>query len=189
MQWPCTRAGRRHKHCASRLVCSGRPHQRASSACIWMQGTPMKQVLLTLLSAARPAADEAPPDDDSCATAVSISRSYLSRLLATFGQERTDAANRALSVDTPFASRQEIQILSPTSADRQRQGAEPLSRQAQRVVRLLVAGQTYDEIAEALIVSPNTVKTQVSTIYRKLGVSRPPEAIAQPSRFHLLSST
>jgi LuxR family transcriptional regulator, maltose regulon positive regulatory protein len=151
-------------------------------------GEPMKQVLLTWLAAARPAADEAPPDDDSCATAVSISRSYLSRLLATFEQEGTDAANRALSVDASFARTQEIQTLSPTSADMQRQGAEPLSRQEQRVLCLLVAGQTYAEIAEALIVSPNTMKTQVSSIYRKLGVSRRTEAIAKTSQLHLLSS-
>jgi LuxR family transcriptional regulator, maltose regulon positive regulatory protein len=130
-------------------------------------GDPMKQALLTWLSAARPAADEAPQDDDSCATAVSISRSYLSRLLATFEQEKTH---------------------SPTSTEAPWQGAEPLSRQEQRVLRLLVAGQTYAEIAEALIVSPNTVKTQVSSIYRKLGVSRRAEAIAKTSRLHLLSS-
>jgi LuxR family maltose regulon positive regulatory protein len=88
----------------------------------------------------------------------------------------------------PFASRQEIQTLSPISTEAQGQGAEPLSRQEQRVLRLLVAGQTYAEIAEALVVSPNTVKTQVSSIYRKLGVSRRAEAIAKASWLHLLSS-
>jgi LuxR family maltose regulon positive regulatory protein len=150
-------------------------------------GEPMKQVLLTWLSAARPAVDEAPPDDDSRASAVSLPRSYVSRVLAAFEQEGSDAANRALSVDAPFASTQEIQILSPTSAEVQRQGVEPLSRQEQRVLRKLCAGQTYAEIAEALVVSPNTVKTQVSSIYRKLGVSRRAEAIAKTSRLHLLS--
>jgi LuxR family transcriptional regulator, maltose regulon positive regulatory protein len=142
-------------------------------------GDPMKQVLLTWLSAARPAADEAPPDDGS--------RSYVSRLLAAFEQEGSDAANRALRVDAPFANTQEIQILSPTSAEVQRQRGEPLSRQEQRVLQRLCAGQTYAEIAEALVVSPNTVKTQVSSIYRKLGVSRRAEAIARTSRLHLLS--
>ena len=110
------------------------------------------------------------------------------RLLATFEQEGSDVANRALRVDASFARTQEIQTLFPTSTEAQAQGAEPLSRQEQRVLRLLVAGQTYAEIAEALIVSPNTVKTQVSSIYRKLGVSRRAEAIAKTSRLHLLSS-
>ena len=41
-------------------------------------------------------------------------------------------------------------------------------------------------MAETLIVSPNTIKTQVSSIYRKLGVSRRAEAIAVSAQFHLL---
>jgi LuxR family transcriptional regulator, maltose regulon positive regulatory protein len=147
-------------------------------------GEPMKQVLLTLLGAALPGADEAPQDDDPKTSA--ISRPYVSRLLATFEQEGSDAANRALRVDAPFAKAQESQPES-TAVEVQRQGAEPLSRQEQRVLRLLVAGQTYAEIADALIVSPNTVKTQVGSIYRKLGVSRRAEAIARTSQLHLLS--
>jgi len=47
---------------------------------------------------------------------------------------------------------------------------EPLSPQEQRVLRLLAAGRSNREIAEALVVSVNTVKTQVQSIYRKLNV-------------------
>ncbi|MBE3560915.1 MAG: transcriptional regulator [Ktedonobacteraceae bacterium] len=53
---------------------------------------------------------------------------------------------------------------------------EPLSPQEQRVLRMLVAGYSNPEIAEALVVSPNTVKTQVRSIYRKLNVSSRQEA-------------
>jgi LuxR family maltose regulon positive regulatory protein len=63
---------------------------------------------------------------------------------------------------------------------------EPLSPQEQRVLRLLVAGQTYDEIAQELVVSLNTIKTQISSIYRKLGVNRRAEAVARAQRLHLL---
>jgi len=63
---------------------------------------------------------------------------------------------------------------------------EPLSRQEQQVLRLLVAGHTYAEIAQALIVSIHTIKTQVSSIYRKLGVSRRAEAIAATQQLPLL---
>jgi ATP/maltotriose-dependent transcriptional regulator MalT len=58
---------------------------------------------------------------------------------------------------------------------------EPLSRQEQRVLRLLVAELSYPEIARELFVSINTVKTQVSSIYRKLNVHsrREARAIAQ----------
>ena len=40
--------------------------------------------------------------------------------------------------------------------------------------------------AQALVVSPNTIKTQVSSIYRKLGASRRAEAIAITQRLQLL---
>jgi LuxR family transcriptional regulator, maltose regulon positive regulatory protein len=51
---------------------------------------------------------------------------------------------------------------------------------------LLVAGRTYAEMAQTLIVSFHTIKTQVSSIYRKLGVSRRAEAIAATHHFRLL---
>jgi LuxR family maltose regulon positive regulatory protein len=64
--------------------------------------------------------------------------------------------------------------------------AEPLSPQELKVLRLLVAGRTYAEMAQHLIVSPNTIKTQVSSIYSKLGVNRRAEAIAVAQQLHLL---
>lgn len=47
---------------------------------------------------------------------------------------------------------------------------EPLSSQEQRVLRLLAVGLSKPEIAEELIISVNTVKTHVQSIYRKLDV-------------------
>jgi len=46
-----------------------------------------------------------------------------------------------------------------------------LSGQEQKVLRLLVAGNSNPEIAQALVVSVTTVRTQVQSIYRKLGVN------------------
>jgi LuxR family maltose regulon positive regulatory protein len=54
----------------------------------------------------------------------------------------------------------------------------PLSPQEQQVLRLLVAGYSNPEIAEALVVSINTVKTQVRSIYQKLNVQSRKEARA-----------
>ncbi|GIV82061.1 MAG: LuxR family transcriptional regulator [Anaerolineae bacterium] len=48
---------------------------------------------------------------------------------------------------------------------------EPLSPQEQRVLRLLADGLSNAEIAQALVVSPNTVKTHLRNLYGKLGVS------------------
>lgn len=50
------------------------------------------------------------------------------------------------------------------------QPVEPLSQQEHRVLSLLAAGLTNTEIAESQVVSPNTVKTQVQSIYRKLNI-------------------
>ncbi len=65
---------------------------------------------------------------------------------------------------------------------------EPLSRQEQRVLRLLVAELSYPEIARELVVSINTVKTQVKSIYRKLNVHSRREAQAVVQQRHLFST-
>jgi LuxR family transcriptional regulator, maltose regulon positive regulatory protein len=53
---------------------------------------------------------------------------------------------------------------------------EVLSQQELRVLRLLVTGLSNGEIARELVVSPNTIKTQVKSIYRKLDVGSRDEA-------------
>jgi LuxR family maltose regulon positive regulatory protein len=145
-------------------------------------GEPMRQALLTLLGAVDNDGMDALQANGDSRNAVSVSRFYLSRLLAAFEQEDQKRAHGAI---TPLADRPELQPES-LADEVQRQGVELLSRQELRVLRLLVAGQTYTEMAEALIVSPNTIKTQVSSIYRKLGVSRRAEAIVVTGRLHLL---
>nr|BBH85568.1 helix-turn-helix transcriptional regulator [Thermosporothrix sp. COM3] len=47
---------------------------------------------------------------------------------------------------------------------------EPLSAQELRVLRLLASGYSNPEIARALVVSVNTIRSQVQSIYRKLDV-------------------
>jgi LuxR family transcriptional regulator, maltose regulon positive regulatory protein len=145
-------------------------------------GEPMRQALSALLEAAGKGSPDASQEEGKSRNAVALSRSYLLRLLAAFEREGRICAHRA---GTPLPARPERQP-EPGAAERQRYGGEPLSRQELRVLRLLVAGQTYAEMAETLIVSPNTIKTQVSSIYRKLGVSRRAEAIAVSAQFHLL---
>jgi LuxR family maltose regulon positive regulatory protein len=133
----------------------------------------MKQVLKVLL--------EAEPDDAPGAAPGSISRSSVSRWLSAFEQEETGAAHHVLRRS---AKTQTIQS-EPQPAEVQ-QMAEPLSPQELKVLRLLVAGRTYAEMAQTLIVSVHTIKTQVSSIYRKLGVSRRAEAIASTHHVDLL---
>ena len=46
-----------------------------------------------------------------------------------------------------------------------------LSRREFEIARAYAAGGSYRDIAERLFISPSTVRTHLSTIYRKLGVS------------------
>jgi len=135
-------------------------------------GSPMKQVLKMLL--------EAPPESDTCTDAISTS--YVLRLLAAFEQEESRLARG--SEVPPTATHKALS--NPPQNAVQRGLIDPLSRQELQVLRLLVGGSTYAEMAQALIVSPNTIKTQVSSIYRKLGVSRRAEAIAITQQLQLL---
>ncbi len=63
---------------------------------------------------------------------------------------------------------------------------EPLSAQEQRVLRLLAAGLSNPEIARELVVSTNTIKTQVQSIYRKLNVNSRDEAADMAKQLKLV---
>ncbi|HET8846365.1 MAG TPA: LuxR C-terminal-related transcriptional regulator, partial [Ktedonobacteraceae bacterium] len=63
---------------------------------------------------------------------------------------------------------------------------EPLSMQEQRVLRLLAAGNSNREIARQLVVSVNTVRSQVQSIYRKLQVNNRYAAREAAHSLHLL---
>ncbi|GHP00526.1 helix-turn-helix transcriptional regulator [Reticulibacter mediterranei] len=75
---------------------------------------------------------------------------YVRQILGAFAQESRSSDEQKV-VDT---------MLLP----------EPLSPQEQKVLRLLVAGNSNAEMASALVVSINTIRTHVQSIYRKLGV-------------------
>jgi LuxR family maltose regulon positive regulatory protein len=63
---------------------------------------------------------------------------------------------------------------------------EALSHQELRVLRLLVAGMSNADIAGELVVSNNTVKTHVKSIYRKLNVKSRDEAREMAQELRLL---
>jgi LuxR family maltose regulon positive regulatory protein len=88
---------------------------------------------------------------------------YTRRLLAAFG-----APSPAVPVEPspPVASRSPSTVRRPPSPL-----IEPLSERELEVLSLLVTGQTYREIAGALCVSVNTIKTHLKNVYGKLGVN------------------
>ncbi len=132
-------------------------------------GEAMKHVLQSLL--------DAPQDEEHGASAVSYS--YVLALLEAFEQE---ARGRAGQAEGQHVQMQEVlpqhallrQCVSSASGVAASLSApvpcEPLSWQEQRVLRLLSAGRSNQEIARALVVSVNTVKSHVKKIYSKLHV-------------------
>ena len=63
---------------------------------------------------------------------------------------------------------------------------EDLSERELAVLRLLATDLTQREIGAALYVSFNTIKTHVKSIFRKLGVSARPNAVARARELRLL---
>lgn len=63
----------------------------------------------------------------------------------------------------------------------------PLTGRERVVLRALTSGKPLTAIATDLGVSPNTVKTQVKSVYRKLGVAGREEAVAAAFARHLLA--
>ncbi|HET7094198.1 MAG TPA: LuxR C-terminal-related transcriptional regulator, partial [Thermomicrobiales bacterium] len=94
------------------------------------------------------------------ARARRVAPDYVAALLAAFGGNAPDGRGRVLP--------------------------EPLSRREREVLRFLAAGLTNREIAEALSISPETVKKHAAAIYGKLGVGRRAEAAAKARALGLL---
>ena len=63
---------------------------------------------------------------------------------------------------------------------------EPFSGRELDVLRLLAAGLDAPEIAEKLVVSANTVRTHIKSLYRKLNAHSRHEALAQAKELKLV---
>ncbi len=77
------------------------------------------------------------------------------------------------------------QVLTSSANDR-RAGASPLTPAELRLLPYLQTHLTYKDIGERLFVSRNTVSSEVSSIFRKLGVSSRAEAVQHATSVGLL---
>ena len=66
------------------------------------------------------------------------------------------------------------------------QGASSLTVAELRVLPLLATHLSFPEIGAELFLSPNTVKSQAISLYRKLGVSSRSQAVAKSRELDLL---
>src|SRR6185437_15143828 len=102
----------------------------------------MRQVLKTLLNTPH----------DAEATHLVVPTLYISTLLEIFAQEERERSQRTYTSITRTTESLPSAPQSTLSAQSELPALyEPLSPQEQRVLRLLVAGRTYAEIAQELI--------------------------------------
>ena len=92
-----------------------------------------------------------------------VAREYVGKLLATFGAEEQE---RVVSPASPLL--------------------EPLSEREAEVLRLLTTRLSTPEIAEELVISVNTVRSHIKSIYSKLNVHRRMEAVQRAKELGLL---
>jgi LuxR family maltose regulon positive regulatory protein len=108
----------------------------------------------------------------------SVAPGYTRRLLAAFGAPTPSVVRHPPSILAEPASSVFECPSSPL--------VEPLSDRELEVLSHLCAGQTYREIAEALYVSVNTIKTHLKNVYGKLGVNDRRAAAAKAKEFGLV---
>ncbi|HET9222601.1 MAG TPA: LuxR C-terminal-related transcriptional regulator, partial [Roseiflexaceae bacterium] len=109
------------------------------------------------------------------AAARGIAPRYVAELLAAFS--RTEGRGLRTESAEPFYS-----ALSPPSSSL----AEPLSARELEVLRMVAAGDDNAQIARALVVSINTVKSHINHIFGKLGARNRVDAVRRAQELGLL---
>ncbi len=101
-------------------------------------------------------------------------------LITDSAQARADPFTEQL-----LAAALEARAAQPVASPSHRLLAEPLTAAELRVLKLLPAS-SYSQIAAALYVSRNTVKTHLRSIYQKLGVASRSQALERAADLRLL---
>jgi LuxR family maltose regulon positive regulatory protein len=145
------------------------------------EGHPMAQLLSALRQ--RPSA---------------VSSAYLDTLLAAFPNFESAFMDFGLEVPALQNPKSTIQTLAEPLSTRQEDRAlhtphstiqnlvEPLSKREQEILALLAVGLTNAEIAQHMIISPQTVKVHTRNIYGKLEVSGRRQAVIKAKALGLL---
>lgn len=101
----------------------------------------------------------------------------MARLLQSVANHLTEPALKT--------SLQQLLQAFETTTSPQQFSLEPLSPQELRVLRLLATGLPAPQIAQQMIVSVTTVRSQIQSIYRKLQVNNRVEASLAARSLHL----
>jgi NarL family two-component system response regulator LiaR len=101
-------------------------------------------------------------------------------------EEMEDAIRRVDAGETVLAPALVPAMLEAMQGEEASAGEGPLTVKEQQVLARLAEGRSNQEIAEALFVTPATVKTHLAHIYAKLGVKGRHEALARALELGLL---
>ena len=88
-------------------------------------------------------------------------------------------------VSRRFAKKSVTYIEKQTELDQQQ--LAKLSGREQEMIVFLSQGYTNKEIAKSLEISPNTVKTHLSRLFEKLGVSNRTQAVAEAKLLNIIN--
>jgi DNA-binding CsgD family transcriptional regulator len=153
----------------------------ATAACIHMQSRHAKKPLIDVLLARafafealalRSAAEDAYLSALGLASELGIRLSLDPTLTRTIEGLHRRSAERA-----PRLIEQALQVGAHGTDSRRSPLVPELSEKESRILRYLMGSMSLGGIAEALYLSPNTVKTHVRNIYRKLGVQSRKQAV------------
>ena len=113
---------------------------------------------------------------------------FYKRDLHTLQQQRSPGERKAALVSQVAHTRHEhvkrlertnTTLLQTVSIRGERVFIEALSTREQEVLEVLAQGASNQEIADVLVIAPNTVKRHVQAILAKLGVSNRTQAVAR----------
>lgn len=111
------------------------------------------------------------PGDITTQPAVSVG--YIRRLLAELAREPSPGPASGIARPLPDAV-----MTQPL--------AEPLTQRELQVLALIAAGASNRDIADSLVISPNTVKKHTSNIFGKLAVASRTQALVRATELGLL---
>jgi LuxR family maltose regulon positive regulatory protein len=104
----------------------------------------------------------------------------------TLMHEVDDLLNRRPGLGTLVGEAHALRARIPTERGRSPSGASSLTAAELRILPLLATHLPVPEIAAELFLSPHTIKSQMKSIYRKLGVATRSQAVARSRELALL---
>jgi len=79
---------------------------------------------------------------------------------------------------SPLIAQQTLKTLRNSDNSKKTPKDYQLTKREMEVLKHLIEGKTYQQIAEVLIVSPLTIRSHIENLYRKLNVNNKAEAVA-----------